>query len=89
MCSSDLPHDPNYPEAPNALQMTYTQISQMGYRLDFQVCDADHYTAVAVPPVIDGSQGRAVCMDESGLVRIAPDGNAATCMSKENVWGAR
>jgi len=83
------PHDPHYPEAPNALQMTYTQVSQEGYRLDLQGCDASHFSAVAVPPVSDGSQGRAFCTDESGLVRIAPDGNAAKCMSRGSDWGGR
>ena len=76
------PHDPNYPDAPNALQVTYTQVSQEGYRLDLQGCDESHYAAVAVPSASDGNQGRAFCMDESGIVRMALDGNAATCMSR-------
>lgn len=83
------PHDPHYPEAPNALQMTYTQVSEAGYRLDLQGCDTRHYSAVAIPPVSDGSQGRAFCMDESGVLRIAPDGNAAKCMSRGSDWGGR
>jgi hypothetical protein len=83
------PHDPHYPEAPNALQMTYTKVSQEGYRLDLQGCDASHYSAVAAPPVSDGKQGRAFCMDESGVVRMAPDGNGAKCMSTGSEWRRR
>ncbi|MGH9687851.1 MAG: hypothetical protein ACRD5K_12250 [Candidatus Acidiferrales bacterium] len=86
---AEWPHDPNFPKAPTALQMTFTQVSQAGYRLDFEGCGASHYSALAVPPESDGSQGRAFCMDESGLVRVSPDGNAATCVSRGSRWGGR
>jgi hypothetical protein len=86
---AEWPHDPNFPKAPTALQMTFTQVSLAGYRLDFEGCGASHYSALAIPPARDGSQGRAFCMDQSGLVRVAPDGNAATCMSRGSDWGGR
>jgi hypothetical protein len=86
---AEWPHDPNFPNAPTALQMAFTQVTQAGYRLDFEACGASHYSALAIPPASDGSQGRAVCMDESGLVRVAPDGNAATCMSRGSDWDGR
>jgi hypothetical protein len=86
---AEWPHDPNFPNAPTALQRTFTQVSQEGYRLDFEGCGASHFSALAIPPASDGSQGRAFCTDESGLVMVAPDGNAATCMSRGSSWSGR
>lgn len=84
------PRDPRHPEIPNAMWTIYMNTaSGAGYRLDIQGCDARHYSALAVPPVSDGSQGRAFCMDESGVVRVAPDGNPATCMSSGREWAGR
>ena len=81
--ATQWPRDPLYPELPNQIWANYMEtVSGAGYRLDMQGCDAGHYTAVAIPPVIDGSQGRAFCMDESGVVRVAADGNPATCIEK-------
>jgi hypothetical protein len=76
------PRDPQYPEIPNVMWTSYMDTARgAGYRLEIQGCDARHYSAVAIPPVSDGSEGRAFCMDESRVVRVALDGNPATCMS--------
>jgi hypothetical protein len=84
------PRDPVHPEIPNAMWTTaMNTASGAGYRLDIQGCDARHYSAFAIPPVSDGSQGRAFCMDESAVVRVAPDGNPATCMSRGSEWNGR
>jgi len=75
------PRDPQYPEIPNVMWTSSMDTArEAGYRLDIQGCDARHYSAVAIPPVSDGSEGRAFCMDESGVLRVAPDGNPARCM---------
>jgi hypothetical protein len=84
------PRDPQHPEIPNVMWTIYMNTARgAGYRLDIQGCDARHYSAVAIPPVSDGSQGRAFCMDESGVVRVAPDGNPATCISRGSEWVGR
>ena len=84
------PRDPQHPEIPNAMWTIYMNTaSGAGYRLDIQGCDARHYSAVAIPPVSDGSQGRAFCMDESGVVRVVPDGNPSTCISRGSEWLGR
>jgi len=88
--AAQWPRDPQHPEIPNAMWTIYTNTaSGAGYRLDIQGCDARHYSAVAIPPVSDGSQGRAFCMDESGVVRVAPDGNPSTCISRGSEWIGR
>jgi hypothetical protein len=88
--AAQWPRDPRHPEIPNAMWTIYMNTaSGAGYRLDIQGCDARHYSAVAIPPASDGSQGRAFCMDESGVVRVAPDGNPATCISRGSEWLGR
>jgi hypothetical protein len=88
--AAQWPRDPRHPEIPNAMWTIYMNTaSGAGYRLDIQGCDARHYSAVAIPPASDGSQGRAFCMDESGVVRVAPDGNPTTCISRGSEWVGR
>lgn len=88
--ATQWPRDPHHPEIPNVMWTNYMDTARgAGYRLDIHGCDARHYSAVAVPQVSDGSQGRAFCMDESGVVRVAPDGNPATCMSRGSEWNGR
>jgi hypothetical protein len=88
--ASQWPRDPHHPEIPNVMWTNYMDTaSGAGYRLDIQGCDARHYSAVAIPPVSDGSQGRAFCMDESGVVRVAPDGDPAACISRGSEWVGR
>jgi hypothetical protein len=84
------PRDPQFPEIPNAMWTIYMNTARgAGYRLDIQGCDARHYSAVAIPPVSDGSEGRAFCMDESRVLRVAPDGNPAMCISRGSEWVGR
>ncbi len=59
------------------------ELSAAGYHIEIHSCDATHFFAVGVPPVIDGSQGRAFCTDQTGAVRVVSDGNAADC----ETWG--
>src|ERR1700686_3747403 len=81
--ATQWPRDPQHPEIPNGMWTIYmNHATGAGYRLDFQGGDACHYSAVAIPPVSDGSQGRAFCRDESGVVRVARDGNPSTCISR-------
>ena len=88
--ATQWPRDPHHPEIPNVMWTIYMNTaSGAGYRLDIHDCDTRHYSAVAVPQVSDGNQGRAFCMDESGVVRVAPDGNPATCMSRGSEWNGR
>ena len=88
--ATQWPRDPRHPEIPNAWWTIYMNTAKgAGYRLEIQGCDARHYSAVAIPPVSDGSQGRAFCMDESAVVRVAPDGNPATCISRGSEWAGR
>jgi hypothetical protein len=88
--AAQWPRDPRHPEIPNAMWTIYMNTaSGAGYQLDIQGCEARHYSAVAVPPLSDGSQGRAFCTNESGVVRVAPDGNPATCISRGSEWVGR
>jgi hypothetical protein len=58
----------------------------LGYDVVMQGCDATHFTALAVPPALDGSQGRAFCTNESAGTRIADDGSAVHCLSTGAAW---
>jgi hypothetical protein len=61
-------------------------IRSLGYDIVMQGCDATHFTALAVPPVPNGSQGRAFCTNESDGTRIAGDGSSVHCLSTGNPW---
>lgn len=88
--AAQWPRDPQFPDSPNPIWAIYMRtVSGAGYRLEMQGCDAGHYTAVAVPLASDGSQGRAFCTDEKGIVRVAADGDPATCLSRGSDWGGR
>jgi len=50
-----------------------------GYIFAISSCDASHYKVVAEPAAPDSGQ-RAFCSDESGTIRAAVDGKAATCL---------
>lgn len=57
---------------------------QSGYTVTISGCDArpaSKYWATAVPDDPDSGM-RAFCSDESGVVRYATDGKAATCLSE-------
>ena len=80
--ATQWPRDPQFPDIPNQIWANYMRtVRGAGYRLEIQGCDRGVYTAVAVPPASDGSQGRAFCTDETGVVRVAADGDPATCPS--------
>jgi len=88
--ATQWPRDPQTPDIPNQIWAIYMRtVSGAGYRLVMQGCNAGHYTAVVIPPVSDGSQGRAFCTDETGVVRVATDGNPATCISRGSDWRGR
>ncbi|SRR6266498_571027 len=55
-----------------------------GYVFVISSCDSGRYKVVAEPAVDDSGQ-RAFCSDESGSVRAASDGKAATCLSSGEV----
>jgi hypothetical protein len=80
--ATQWPRDPQFPDLPNQLWAMYVRIvSGAGYRLEMRGCDSGHYSAVVVPPARDGSEGHAFCTDETGVVRVAADGDPATCPS--------
>jgi hypothetical protein len=88
--ATQWPRDPLFPDIPNQTWALYMRsVSGAGYRLEIQGCNANHYTAVAVPAANDGSQGRAFCTDEKGIVRVAADGDPATCLSRGSDWDGR
>jgi hypothetical protein len=58
--------------------------SKNGYNFVISSCDAERYKVVAEPAVADSGQ-RAFCSDETGEVRAASDGKAATCLSSGEV----
>jgi len=58
--------------------------SKRGYNFVISSCDAERYKVVAEPAVADSGQ-RAFCSDETGEVRAASDGKAATCLSSGEV----
>ncbi len=88
--ATQWPRDPQFPDLPNQIWAMYVRtVSGAGYRLEMQGCDRGHYTAVAVPPASDGSQGRAFCTDETGGVRVAADGDPTTCLSRGSDGGGR
>jgi hypothetical protein len=88
--ATQWPRDPQFPDIPNQIWAIYMRtVSGAGYLLEMQGCDRGHYAAVAVPPASDGSQGRAFCTDETGVVRVAADGDPATCLSRGSDWGER
>jgi hypothetical protein len=88
--ATQWPRDPQFPDLPNQIWAMYVRtVSGAGYRLEMQGCDSGHYTAVAVPPASDGSQGRAFCTDETGAVRVSADGDPATCLSRGSDGGGR
>jgi hypothetical protein len=83
----DFANDPENPKVPNwEWNSDIEALGHWGYRLDYQNCDASHFTAVAVPPAADGSEGRAFCTNESGVVRMASDGSATECILRGSVW---
>jgi len=60
-----------------------------GYIFAISSCDSSHYKVVAEPAARDSGQ-RAFCSDESGTIRAAADGSAATCLrSGQAVDGAK
>jgi TonB family protein len=73
-----------------AAHRTYLYDSQLasgkknGYNFALSGCDTSHYQLVAEPAVPDSGQ-RAFCSDESGTVRAAADGKAASCLSSGEV----
>jgi hypothetical protein len=61
-------------------------VAYWGYRILMKSCDDEHYTAMAVPPTADGSQGRTFCTSESGGVHIADGKDSANCLSSPLEW---
>ncbi len=55
-----------------------------GYTFAISGCDTSHYRVGAEPEAPDSGQ-RAFCSDESGTVRAAADGKAATCLASGGV----
>jgi len=88
--ATQWPRDPQFPDLPNQVWAMYLRtVSGAGYRLEMKGCDSGRYTAVAVPPASDGSEGHAFCTDETGIVRAAADGDPATCLSRGRDWDGR
>jgi hypothetical protein len=80
----------NNPNAPNwEWNSDIESMGQWGFRIDYQSCDTSHFTAVAVPSALDGSEGRAFCTNESGGVRMASDGSATECIARGRVWNSQ
>jgi len=61
-------------------------IHNLGYELQLQGCDADHFTALATPPAPDGTQGHAFCSSETVLAHIAEDGRTVNCSTTGREW---
>ena len=61
-------------------------VRNLGYRILVHGCNAEGYTALAIPPLPDGSQGRAFCTGESGAIRRSADGSTANCQSGGSDW---
>jgi len=60
-------------------------LRNLGYSIQMQGCDADHFAALAAPPAVDGTQGRAFCSTEAGI-RVATDGSTENCLSTGRDW---
>lgn len=59
---------------------------RLGYTVLLQDCDADHYTVLALPPAVDGTQGRAFCSNESAGIHVAGDGRTTNCLTTGREW---
>jgi hypothetical protein len=76
----------NPPNPPPGWNARIDALRNLGYSIILQGCDADHFTALAAPPAPDGTQGRAFCTSESGVLRIANDGSTEHCLSSGRDW---
>jgi len=87
---ADLPLEATKAEKSRDSQNDWTSrlaaAHSLGYELELQGCDADHFTALATPPAADGTQGHAFCSSETMAVRIADDGRTAGCLATGREW---
>jgi hypothetical protein len=87
---ADFNFNANNPNKPYNAQYFWenklANIRSLGYDIVMQGCDATHFTALAVPPALDGNQGRAFCTNQSDGTRIADDGSSVHCLSNGAAW---
>jgi hypothetical protein len=80
-------------DKPQNPQMDWTSklnaVHGLGYELQLEGCDADHFTALATPPASDGTQGHAFCSSETVAVHIADDGRTVNCLAAGREWHAQ
>jgi hypothetical protein len=64
----------------------FDEYRKYDYRLRVIGCSAAGYQAFLDAPAPDGSQGRAFCVDQTGVVRISNDGTSTDCITKGTPW---
>jgi len=72
-------------KAANLIDQSLTSGEKNGYKFKLTCQKASKpqrtYNITAVPKALGKTGGRAFCSDESGVIRYAADGKAATCLS--------